>query len=216
LIHTKQEQTPVEHISSIESFRPSFFRPPELQQPIQPPTPHVRTSNPDKLQQFFPSLGRKEENEKSLVYQAFELYFNNPQFIKTNSSSESYSIYYAKVQSMINEFRYLILTTTQDMAQEGTIRPLKELAWNSFQLRILDKEIHAPESSYSKTNNGVFDDEIVIQKRDKIDNKVIYQCKFNPLTVELLPSKKGTIQDYPDKATLELAIETFHCVMYFS
>ena len=117
---------------------------------------------------------------------------------------------------MVNEFRYLIITTLPDYLPKGTILKLNELQWKSFQLRVLEKEIPAPETSYSKQNNGVFDDEIILQKRDKLENKVIYQCKYNPLTVELLPNKKGSILDYPDKSTLESAMDTFHCVIYFS
>jgi len=93
---------------------------------------------------------------------------------------------------------------------------LSQLPWMSFQLRMLDKEFNVPEVSYRKENNGVFDDEIMLQKRDAVNKKVIYQCKFNPLTVELIPSKKGSIHDYPDHSTLEAAMDSFHCVLYFS
>jgi len=207
--HKSQEQTDVH---SINSMRPSFFTPYASQQPVQPPTRNLNSNStstnlPDSVQ---------NNGEKDLVYQAFELYFNYPKFIKVNDVHDSYSLYYSRVKSMINEFRYLIITTASDYLPKGTIMKLNELPWKSFQLRILDKEIDAPETSYHKQNNGVFDDEIILQKRDKLENKVIYQCKYNPLTVELLPSKKGSIHDYPDKSTLESAMDTFNCVIYFS
>ena len=95
-------------------------------------------------------------------------------------------------------------------------KELKDIRWNSFQLRTLVNEVKAPEINYKKENNGVFDDELILIKRDKKENKVMYQCRFNPLIVELLPSKKGSITDYPDQTTLETAMDTFQCVIYFS
>ena len=144
------------------------------------------------------------------------MYFENPNFVKVNEATENFSLYYARVNSMISELRYLILITENDFHQKGTIKSLSKIPWRSFQLRVLQKEVKAPETSYKRNNNGVFDDEIQLTKRDKVENKVIYQCRFNPLTVELLPTKKGSIMDYPDKSTLEAAMDTFHCVIYFN
>jgi hypothetical protein len=117
---------------------------------------------------------------------------------------------------MVSELRYLILITDNDFHQKGTLKQLSKIKWISFQLRVLSKEIAAPEINYKRHNNGVFDDQIQLVKRDKTENKVIYQCRFNPLTVELLPTKKGSIMDYPDQSNLEAAMDTFHCVIYFS
>ena len=117
---------------------------------------------------------------------------------------------------MLAEFRYLIVVTDQDNAPKGTIMTLNDLQWKSFQLRKLSKEISAPEISYKRENSGLFDDEIKLIKRDKEAQKVMYQCRFNPLIVELLPSKKGSVMDYPESSTLETAMDTFQCVIYFS
>jgi len=154
--------------------------------------------------------------DKDYLYRAFVLYFDNPMFAKVNDASEPYALYYARVKSLLSNPRYLIVITESDYAVKGYKQKLSELAWKSFQLRTINKEIVCPEVSYSKENNGIFDDEIILQQRDKLAEKVIYQCKFNPLTVELLPSKKGSINDYPDKSTLEDAMDSFQCVIYFS
>jgi hypothetical protein len=132
-----------------------------------------------------------------------------------NPSSDQYGIYYCKVVSMLSEPRYLIVITDMDLTPVGTHRKLDDIEWRSFQLRIINKEIKCPEVNYRKYNNGVFDDEINVIKRDTKEQKVIYQCKFNPLTVELLPNKKANISHYPDKSTLEMALDTFNCVIYF-
>ena len=117
---------------------------------------------------------------------------------------------------MLAEFRYLIVVTDQDQVPMGTNVSLSDLQWKSFQLRTLSKEVKAPEITYKKENNGVFDDDIQLVKRDKTENKVVYQCVHNPLIVELLPTKKGSVHDYPEKATLEAAMDTFQCVIYFT
>jgi hypothetical protein len=156
------------------------------------------------------------DGDKTLIYKAFEMYFNDPTFIKVNEPKDNFSLYYARVNSMISDLRYLILITENDYHQKGTLKKLSLIPWRSFQLRILQKEVQAPEITYKRSNNGVFDDQIQLIKRDKTDNKVIYQCRYNPLTVELLPSKKGSVMDYPDSSTLESAMDTFNCVIYFN
>ena len=117
---------------------------------------------------------------------------------------------------MLADLRYLIVISEQDFEPKGFVKTLNELRWNSFQLRTLNNEVKAPEINYSKENNGVFDDEIHLIKRDKVDKKAMYQCRFNPLMVELLPTKKGNVMDYPEKSSLETAMDTFHCVIYFT
>ena len=150
------------------------------------------------------------------LYKAFVLYFENAKFAKINDANENYALYYARVKSLLSNPRYLIVITKQDYFPKGYRQNLGELEWISFQLRTLNKEFPCPEVSYRKENNGIFDDEIILQQRDKLAEKVVYQCKYNPLMIELLPSKKGSIQDYPDKSTLEEAMDSFQCVIYFS
>ena len=202
-----------------EASNPQPFRnlqPEQLQpspQPFQPLGQSIQSIRP----QSFPLVQPMVSNpDHQLVYQSFEIYFNNPTFVKTNEPNESFSLYYARVNCMLAEFRYLIIVLDQDQAPKGTEVPLHNLRWKSFQLRTLAKEVPAPEMTYKKENNGVFDDEIKLIKRDKTANKVMYQCRFNPLIVELLPSKKGSVMDYPDSSTLETAMDTFQCVIYFS
>ena len=117
---------------------------------------------------------------------------------------------------MLSEPRYLVVIVETDYNKKGMLSKLDELSWKSFQLRIIPKEIECPEITYNKNNNGVFDDEIYVIKRDTDENKVIYNCKYSPLTVELIPTKKISVTTYPEKSTLESAMDTFQCVMYFS
>jgi hypothetical protein len=72
------------------------------------------------------------------------------------------------------------------------------------------------EQSIPRENNGAFDDMLTVYKRDKAANKVVYQAHNLPLIVELVAGKKGSIVDFPDKATLEGALDTFQCVVYFA
>lgn len=186
---------------SLSSQRPGFYKPNDDIKPVQP--------------EKTPAKAPVQDN-KQLVYRAFEMYFNNPSFIKQNDVHDNHSLYYARVQTLLSDPRYIVVISDPDMRPKGTIVSLKDIHWKSFQLRIIEKEIQCPEITYDKTNNGVFDDKIILVRRDKLQEKVIYQCKFNPLTVELLPSKKGSIMDYPEQSTLETAMDSFHCVLYFS
>jgi hypothetical protein len=118
--------------------------------------------------------------------------------------------------SLLAEPRYLIVISYQDFLPKGTVKKLSELKWESFQSRVLKSELGLEDQSIPKENNGVFDDQITVYKRDKSENKVVYQALNVPLIVELVAGKKGSIVDFPDKATLEGALETFQCVVYFS
>lgn len=193
-----QQQKPMgHHYQQIESIRPQS----------QPQLPHYSA--------LTQSVMAPIDHERQTIYQAFEKYFMNPTFIKTNPVSDTYSLYYARVYCMLAEFRYLIAVTEQDNLPSGTEMKLHNLRWKSIQLRTLSKEVKAPECSYKKEHNGLFDSEIKLIKRDKTENKVMYQCTSQPLVIELLPTKKGSVHDYPDKATLETAMDTFQCVIYF-
>lgn len=151
-----------------------------------------------------------------LVYRAFLLYFGNPVCTKINSDQDQHSTYAVRVYSLLAEARYLVMITYQDLLPKGTNKLLSDIKWQSFQTRILSLDVNLEEHSLPKENNGVFDNMLTLRKRDTEKNKVIYQCFHNPLMVELLPSKKGSIYDYPNEVTLESAIETFQCVIYFS
>ena len=193
--------------------------------PVQPPkTQEHFLSNTTPIQNI--SVPKQDVTEvhaqpasipnHDYLYKAFVLYFENAKFAKINDANENYALYYARVKSLLSNPRYLIVITKQDYFPKGYRQNLGELEWISFQLRTLNKEFPCPEVSYRKENNGIFDDEIILQQRDKLAEKVVYQCKYNPLMIELLPSKKGSIQDYPDKSTLEEAMDSFQCVIYFS
>jgi hypothetical protein len=151
-----------------------------------------------------------------LVYRAFLLYFGNPVCTKINTENDQQSTYVVRVYSMLAEARYLVLITYQDFKPKGTTRKLVDLPWISFQTRVLSLDMNLDEHPLPRDNNGVFDNELTLLRRDKEKNKVVYQCFHNPLMVELLPSKKGSIFDYPDKVTLEAAVDTFQCVVYFA
>jgi len=152
-----------------------------------------------------------------LLYKAFLLYFGDPQCTKMNGPNDQHSTYVVKVYSLLAESRYLVIITTQDMLPKYTARPLHSLKWLSFQTRVMNLEVALQnEHHLPLDNNGVFDDTLTLMNRSKEQNKVVYQCRHNPLTVELIPTKKGSVHDYPASATLEAALETFHCVVYFS
>lgn len=153
---------------------------------------------------------------RDLVYRAFLLYFGNPECTKINDDGANHSKYAVRVYSLLAEPRYLILIAEQDFRPKGATAFLADIKWLSFQTRVLPMDLGLEEHAPPRTNNGVFDNELELRKRDEEGRKVVYQCFPSPLFVELLPSKKGSIHDYPAKVNLEAAVETFHCVVYFA
>lgn len=153
---------------------------------------------------------------RDLVYRAFNLYYGDLPLTKINSSEEQHATYAAKMYSLLAESRYLIVITYQDFEPIHTVKRLSQIPWESFQTRVLKNDLGLEDQSAPKENNGVFDDQITVYKRDRVNNKVVYQCLNIPVMVELVASKKGSILDFPDKATLEGALETFQCVVYFA
>jgi hypothetical protein len=153
---------------------------------------------------------------QDLVYRAFLLYFGNPECTKNNDAQANHSTYLVRIYSLLAENRYLFLIAEQDFQPRGTTRFLADIKWLSFQTRILSLDVSLEEHAPPKDNNGVFDNKLALRKRDKEAGKVIYQCFDNPLIVELLPTKKGSVHDYPEQVTLEAAVDTFQCVVYFA
>jgi hypothetical protein len=153
---------------------------------------------------------------RDLVYRAFTLYYGNLPLTKINTTEEQHATYAAKMYSLLAEPRYLIVICYQDFLPKNTVKRLSEVKWESFQTRVLKSDLGIEEQSIPRENNGVFDDQITVYKRDKSENKVVYQALNVPLIVELVAGKKGSIVDFPDKATLEGALETFQCVVYFA
>jgi hypothetical protein len=153
---------------------------------------------------------------RDLVYRAFTLYYGNLPLTKINSADDQCAKYAARIYSLLAEPRHLIVIAYQDFLPQGTVRNLKDVNWESFQTRVLSTDLGLEDQTIPKENNGVFDDTITVYKRDKTQNKVVYHCLNLPLMVELVAGKKGSIVDFPDKATLEGALETYQCVVYFA
>ena len=154
---------------------------------------------------------------RDLVYHAFQLYFGETlTLVKINTADDQHATYAARIYSLLAEPRYVLAIAYQDFTPKGTAIRLRDLKWESFQTRVLSSDFGLEDVGIPKENNGVFDDQITVYKRDKEKGKVIYQCLSIPLMVELIAGKKRSIIDFPDKATLEGALETFQCVAYFA
>lgn len=156
------------------------------------------------------------DDSKRIIYNGFLHYFGNPECTKINSDTDQHSSYAVRTTSMLSENRYLLVILRQDLLPKGTVRRLKDIPWECFQVRVLKTDLIVGEYSPPKENNGLFDDKIMLVKRDRENNKVVYQCTYNPLIVELIPSKSGSVLDYPKEATLEEALNTSGCVIYFA
>jgi prophage antirepressor-like protein len=122
-----------DNIDKINVNQPSHMnqQPPRMNQPShmnQPPRmnqpPHMnQPSHMNQQEDSSPEVNRN----RTLVYQSFEIYFNNPKFVKTNQPGDSYSIYYTKVNFMMADLRYLILIANKNIEPKGTIKNLRDI-----------------------------------------------------------------------------------------
>jgi len=158
----------------------------------------------------------KMSDSRDLVYRAFVLFYGNAEFTKINSPDDQHAMYALRLYSLLAEPRYLVAICYQDFEREHTVKKLSQIRWESFQTRVYKTDFQIEEQSIPRENNGAFDDMLTVYKRDKAANKVVYQAHNLPLIVELVAGKKGSIVDFPDKATLEGALDTFQCVVYFA
>ncbi len=114
--------------------------------------------------------------------------------------------------------------TTFDNSPLGTIKPLSQIKWISFQTRTLEGDILPNEyvQDYEKTNGLLLlkESNIKIVSRSKIKN--VYLAESLPLQIELLHTVKGedtfisdASHEYADEGTVATALETFNSVSYF-
>lgn len=168
-------------------------------------------------------------DHRASVYSAFVSYYGNLSFRKIKSSiqgNQHISVYRVKIPCMlcVGNNRYCVAITTFDNSPLGTIKPLSQIKWISFQTRTLEGDILPNEyvQDYEKTNGLLLlkESNIKIVSRSKIKN--VYLAESLPLQIELLHTVKGedtfisdASHEYADEGTVATALETFNSVSYF-
>jgi hypothetical protein len=148
------------------------------------------------------------------VYGAILDYFGNLNLhlIKNENGWATFS---AKISSGLNENRY-IFAVVEDSKVSSDQMMLNDIDWISFQTRTTSETFNVPQYSIfpdDKIRRSVQD---IITIIDRNADETTYRTDSLPIKIRLLhDKKKNNYLQYPDKAKLYQALETFRCVIQF-
>lgn len=133
--------------------------------------------------------------------------------MKVIKSNDGWTVYCAKVQSGLNLNRYLF-AIVPEKAYIGKESTLEQLDWVSFQTRSTEDAHDVPVYTFfldDKRKRMLSDMITVIDRTVECTNYVTTNL---PIKISLIHDKKknNTLQ-YPDKAFLYQALETYNCVI---
>jgi len=160
---------------------------------------------------------------KQAVYKKFNDYFNDLNFIKLSNMSMDnkwYSKYVAIIQCdllicAIDKIKCCVVLTKIDKEAIGTIKPLSQLQWISFQTRLYKENpsTDLKEQTYDKTKRNIMGEKIKMYQRTTGFTQ--YVSQDNLLKVVLVHSTKNEYEFQANEATLAGALETYQCVVSF-
>lgn len=155
------------------------------------------------------------ELEKDAIRKNISEYFGSLYMTKCKEM-QGYSIYYAKIGCMLCiDNQYVVLTVPNDNYRIGTMLPISDLPWNTFQTRTIKKlpiNIKLTAQTPTKKINDMLNSNISVM--EKLNDRFIYYCDEYPILVELLSNGTDDIS-YSDKGKVLTAIETYNCVIHF-
>lgn len=149
---------------------------------------------------------------KETVYGAFVDYFGDIA-LKLIKNEGGWAVYAAKVHSGLNLNRYIFVISPAQQAYSEQVK-LNDLDWVSFQTRTTD-DVHQVPTHHLYLNDDrkkALPDVVTVTNRTA--DETIYITNSLPIRVRLMhdPKKKNHLQ-YPDKAKLYQALDTFNCVV---
>lgn len=146
------------------------------------------------------------------VYGAFTDYYGDikMRLIKVN---DGWAVYCCKVYSGLNQNRYIFAVVSQHSASADETS-LDKLDWVSLQTRTTD-EIHQVPTHHlyldDKRKKTLSDKLSVVDRTKEATN---YVTDSLPIKVRLLHDpKKNNYLQYPDKALLYQALDTYRCIV---
>lgn len=157
------------------------------------------------------------DGERGKVYNAVLKYFPGFQLVKSGNHN-GYGIYKALVKCLLcTGVRYIVAIVKNDPYSLGTILPLSQIKWESFQTRFAEddrdfRQFTYESFNYEKPQETILDDRIKVVSRHKMSQ--IYQCDNLPLQVEILKNKEH--EDLSDYGTVSGALELFQTVLSFT
>ena len=153
---------------------------------------------------------------KNNVYYLFKEYYNDLKMIKIKDS-ETYSLYYAKIHSMLKSLkRYIIVTVPLDINVPGTIRMLNDMKWIALQAREIDDDYKMETQHYTPTRyamNNMSSINIVKTKIQPTTKSTSYEIDNNQLPIKLVMLHTSSSTSYPDRMPLEWALKEFKIVI---
>ena len=145
---------------------------------------------------------------KREAYQLFVNYFSNPILSKIKDENE-YTLYGAKIELLLRENRYLLVSSPKDNYDIGKQFNLNDIKWNILQTRTLTEEYDCNSFSYTPSKKHPYNTRIFIDKR--YDHMSTYKCKDFNLTTCMLHTDNTRFQ-YPDIGYLAGALETYNAL----
>lgn len=148
------------------------------------------------------------------VYNVFDDYYGDLAMKLVRDDGE-WRLYGARIESNLNEYRYLFAVVHSSKAPYNVETTLRHLNWDSLQTRTTD-EFHSNLPTHTLALNdykkGVLGQLLTVKNRSKEETE--YYATGLPITVKLMHiiKKRNTMQ-YPDKVLLYQALETYHCVI---
>jgi hypothetical protein len=145
----------------------------------------------------------------SQVYKVFADYFYNPTLTKI-SQKDTKSVYAIRIKcSLLNQYRYLVVTVPYDINPVGTTRKLETLEWESLQTRTFLKDPYSVSMhSYVPSSSGFMSEHITMT--EQTDEYVVYSSVL-PIKITILCAEK--FKNYNKTGMLCNAIETFQTII---
>jgi len=151
-------------------------------------------------------------SNKEQVYGAFVDYFGDIS-LRLIKNENGWAVYAAKVYSGLNENRYIFIVIPSNQAYSQEVN-LNNVDWISFQTRTTDDVYNVPTHHLylNEERKSAMPDTITATGRT--EHETSYITDNLPIRVRLMhdPRKKNHLQ-YPDKAKMYQALNTFRCVV---
>lgn len=147
------------------------------------------------------------------AYNFFSTYFNNPILVKIKEL-EGLAMFGTRVaSSLLRDRKYIFaLVDLSDPSSKLPQASLSELNWTFLQTRSLSDVYSVPTYRYSVPKEC---ENIEINLIDKNATKTMYhyRCKMFPNVNITLLTNKNQYREYSERGTLNLAIESYNCMI---
>lgn len=150
------------------------------------------------------------------VYNFFSEYFNNPELVKIKEVNNMAMFGTRVKSSLLRDRKYIFaLVDLRDPSSRLMKASLSDLQWSSLQTRNIE-DVYSVTTCNYVVNKDFENKEIKLVKINDSKTMYYYTCPSLPsLLVTLLCSKNQT-RNYSERGTLNLAIESYNCIISFN